>query len=244
MNTNNNFIFTTISVYKNIPLALDKHLKKLEIDYKNYFKKYLDLKNFKIPSFEDNIGCFRFNIYAYLSGKIETKISPYERSAKAATLLKISKPIDIQSKFKINPSNRLNKLKKIQAQSYSDGIFIDDNKNILETCFCNLFWIKDKTLYTPSKELNLYFGVTIELVIEYAKKLNYQIKQIKENDFSNLTSSHVYMCNSMKGVICVEKVDQHNLLIDQKFANDFNKHYLSDSFSAQVSKSFSSMSSL
>ena len=82
-----------------------------------------------------------------------------------------------------------------QEEGYDDCIMLDNNKFISETTACNIFWIKKKTVYTPSTDSALN-GITRQAVINILKKKkiklrvgNYTMKNILNADAVFLTGT-------------------------------------------------------
>ena len=54
-------------------------------------------------------------------------------------------------------------------KKYDDCLMLDLKGNIAETTACNIFWIKNKTVYTP-KEHSILKGITRKAIINICKK--------------------------------------------------------------------------
>lgn len=61
-----------------------------------------------------------------------------------------------------------------KKKNFDDCLMLDLNKNIAETSACNIFWIKNKKIFT-SKEHSILNGVTRQAVIKMCKKNNLKI---------------------------------------------------------------------
>ncbi|GEA60640.1 aminodeoxychorismate lyase [Vibrio comitans] len=121
-----------------------------------------------------------------------------------------------EHKLGINPllaghkhNNRLEQVllkADIEQQGYQDGIVLDLNDHIVETTMANLFWVKGKTLYTPSMEKCGVSGVIRRLVIQDAQMLGMKVL-FGEFDMEHLLNANeVFMCNSLLGIAPVVKI--------------------------------------
>ena len=97
---------------------------------------------------------------------------------------------------------------------FDDAIFLSTEDKILECSMCNIFFIKEDKIYTPTDELPILNGIMkkriedicIELNVEIVKKEIY-IDEIDEFEFSFLT-------NSLMGVMKVKLIE------NTKYNND------------------------
>lgn len=103
---------------------------------------------------------------------------------------------------------------------YDDGIFLDAENNVLECSMSNIFFIKDKQIFTISDKFPILSGTVKRRIIEICGELNIQlvetninIDEIKEFDFVFITNSIIEM---MK-VIEIEgiKFNNRNELFDK-----------------------------
>lgn len=112
---------------------------------------------------------------------------------------------------------------KIKSLAYLDRLWINDfarrngtqdalttmaDGTILETAFSNIFWIRGGILHTPSFDLPLLKGTYLSSVLEGVKKLNMPVVEVKEVAENITLDSHVYICNSMKEIQPIDKIDQ------------------------------------
>lgn len=209
-------LFTTIKVINGNPIAFNQHLEKLKMDYASLFKKELTVDEDEIMDQlkQDRYqkGVWRLNIF--------TEKNSYYRLTQEPPLKKKSFSIKIYPKpfyekfpmfKKQNFSQRMTLLEEAHEQGYDDYLFTDENGFFLETCICNIFWIKDKTVYTPSHKLPLYRGITLQNTLKSLEKMGYEIREIFEKDLSNLSNSNLFVCNSMKGLIPVNQLNDLEL---------------------------------
>lgn len=92
--------------------------------------------------------------------------------------------------------------------NFDDSIFLDYEGNILECSFSNIFFIKDKTIFTTDKCLPILNGITRKRVISFCIGKfdiiyeNINIEDVKKFDFCFIT-------NSLMGCMRVNKIDDY-----------------------------------
>ncbi|RMA97606.1 aminotransferase class IV [Hydrogenothermus marinus] len=145
----------------------------------------------------------------------------------ASNLLVIAKPFKPLEKkevkltvypYKVHSSDPLLRIKStsyarnILAKRYAlekgafDSIFLNENDEITETSSANIFWIKDKHLYTPSLECGVLKGITRQIVLEQAVRKGlwftegrFKLEDLKSADF-------IFITNSLHGIIRVKSI--------------------------------------
>lgn len=223
-------LFTTLKVSNGKPIALTEHLHKLLEDAKNLKQiapsSLLEnvLQKLKDPQFQN--GHYKMKII--LQDPLQIEITPLKLDLKPSYHLGIyHKPFveDLAQYKKSNFDNRLQKLQEAFDVGFDDWIFYNDEGYFLESSICNLFWIKDQTLYTPHPKLPLYFGVTIQNVMIAAKQLGYQIETVYEKNIEVLNQSFVYVCNSLKEIKPVSHLQNQALKMDLKLTAQLQCQY-------------------
>ncbi|MCH9627314.1 MAG: D-alanine aminotransferase [Chlamydiales bacterium] len=96
--------------------------------------------------------------------------------------------------------NRLYVMEEARRQGMDDCLTRTEGGIVLETAFGNLCWIVERTLFTPSRKLPLYFGVTISQMIERARVEGYAIEEVAMT-LEELPKEGLYFrTNSMGGI--------------------------------------------
>jgi branched-chain amino acid aminotransferase len=118
--------------------------------------------------------------------------------------------------YQVSVISRIESTKK----NFDDCLMLDLKKNIAETSACNIFWIKNNTVYT-SKEHSILNGITRKAVIEICKikniqfkKGDYKIKNILKADcaFVTGTAAEIQSIKSIKNIIFKKNNKIFNLL--------------------------------
>lgn len=223
-------LFTTLKVSHGKPIALFQHLQKLLQDA-NALKPFTSsfilenvLQKLKDPQFQK--GHYKMKII--LQDPLKIEMTPLQLDLKPTYHLGIyHKPFveEFAQYKKSNFDNRLQKLQEAYNLGFDDWIFYNDEGYFLESSICNLFWIKDQTLYTPNPELPLYFGVTIQNIMKAAKQLGYLIEIVYEKNIEVLKSSFVFLCNSLKEIKPVSYLQHHALNIDLQLTEQLRCQY-------------------
>ncbi len=105
-----------------------------------------------------------------------------------------------------------------------DALLINRDGNALEGSRCNLFAVKEKTLYTAGD--NVLFGVTRGRVIDRAKEAGYAVvyKELSLDDLKSALYDEVFMTSTSMGAIPIRMID--DIIIGRNFsaAAFFNKN--------------------
>lgn len=96
--------------------------------------------------------------------------------------------------------NRFYVMEEARRQGVDDCLTLTEEGIVLECAFGNICWIVDKTLYTPSRELPLYFGVTITKLIEQKRDEGFNIEEVAIPLKKLPQEGAFFRTNSMGGV--------------------------------------------
>lgn len=80
-------------------------------------------------------------------------------------------------------------------ESYDEVIWLNNQKEICEGSFTNIFWRQDNEFYTPSLDCNILPGIAREIILE-ANKINignFQLSDLEKAD-------EIFLSNSMIGL--------------------------------------------
>ncbi|MCZ6803899.1 MAG: aminodeoxychorismate lyase [Proteobacteria bacterium] len=116
----------------------------------------------------------------------------------------------------------LNRLEQILARSewtdvsITEGIVLDQHKNVIEGTMSNLFYIINDTLCTPDLSACGVEGIIRQKIIELATDLKIDVC-IKKTSFELLSDAdEVFVCNSIIGVWPVKMIGQQSFLVGNK----------------------------
>ncbi|MGL4991058.1 MAG: aminotransferase class IV [Sarcina sp.] len=109
-----------------------------------------------------------------------------------------------------------NILEKNKAKNlgFDDVLFLNENGYLTESSVSNIFFVKDKKIYSPSIEMGLLNGTVRNWVI---KNFDVNIGKYKLEDILN--ADEVFLTNSVVGIIKVKTINDiefnSNLVIDK-----------------------------
>ena len=116
--------------------------------------------------------------------------------------------------FQLAGLKHLNRLDSVMSRSewtsedFFEGVLIDDKKNIVEGTMTNIFFSKDKVLFTPEiKDFGIK-GIMRQIVIEKSILQFEKVveKNIKKSDVDNF--DEMFLTNSLLKIIPVKKLEK------------------------------------
>lgn len=123
-------------------------------------------------------------------------------------------------------------LSKIEAKENQcdEALILNDKNQICETSSANILWVKNNQLYIPNSSLGIIPGITLHIV-----KSHLEFKIIEDNFLvdSLVDAEHVYVCNSIWGIIPVKSIQPMNIkykintydAIIESYKNYVNQYY-------------------
>ena len=85
--------------------------------------------------------------------------------------------VSIQAKVVGQYTNSILATHEARTSGYDEALLLDANGNVAQGPGTNFFYEKDEVLYTPP-EGHIVAGITRATVMNYAKELGYQVKQM------------------------------------------------------------------
>ena len=118
----------------------------------------------------------------YLSESVRVKVSKYKRISEETTVP--------DAKISGHYVNSILASSEVSKDGYDEALLLDNKNAIAEGPGENIFFIKDKKIYTP-KLGKILAGITRASVIEFAKSLNYEVleKDIFLKDLNDFESA-------------------------------------------------------
>ena len=137
------------------------------------------------------------------------------------------KPINLLSSVKSNNA-QLQILASIYAaeKNLDDVLILNENDEIIEATSSNLFWIKDKIIFTPSLSSGPLPGIMRNQVLSICKSLSYNISEICPDENTLLEADEIFLTNAISGIKPVSGFGQKRFFrnISLKIVNEINKH--------------------
>lgn len=145
------------------------------------------------------------------------------------------------SEFKRNPNSILAGIKSVnyleniyalreaKEVGSNEVLFLDCKNYVSEGATSNIFFIKDKVIYTPTKECGLLKGIIREKIIEIIDKdKNLKLKQGFFSLDKLLQADEVFLTNSVIGIMPVSKINHTTY--------DLKKYYITDILIEELNK--------
>ncbi|QLK46484.1 aminodeoxychorismate lyase [Vibrio owensii] len=103
---------------------------------------------------------------------------------------------------------------EIEGTEFTDAVTLNVQNHVIETTMANLFWVKDKKVYTPDLSLSGVAGVMRRKVLEFLQTNGYPV-QVATFELSDLLNAdEVWMCNALLGVAPVSGISTPDNKID------------------------------
>ena len=205
-------VFTTIKVVDGEPRYFHDHLKRLysHASALGLDAPFIDLLTVQryLADHEAMAGTWRLKlIITKQNGGVSIELTPYEPPLNDCFKIGIyPEPVEGPfSRFKtLANSARLQIKNQALSEGLDDYLTVNRDGFLLEGSYSNVFWIKDKSVFTPSRELPLLDGITLRKVQEYLLAMGYRFEEVKTKQIP--AGSYCYLCNSMMGVVPVIEI--------------------------------------
>lgn len=122
------------------------------------------------------------------------------------------------STVKRNPYSKITYLKSLNylenilehenciEEGYNEVVFFNTNERLAEGSVSNVFFIKDKKIYTPSTDCGLLNGTVRKFIVN-----NYDIIEGEFNKEDLINSDEIFLTNSIMGIMKVSRVYNKNI---------------------------------
>ena len=94
-----------------------------------------------------------------------------------------------------------------RRQGADDAVFVDREGILLEGPTTNVWWRRDRTLFTPSLDLGILAGVTRATVLELAGEVGYAVEEGQYGLTELLAADEAFTSSSVREVMPVTDVD-------------------------------------
>ncbi|HSK71021.1 MAG TPA: aminotransferase class IV [Pyrinomonadaceae bacterium] len=219
-------IFTTIAVYDKKPFLWEKHWRRLN---ENAEKTGIDLSEFAEGTVKDSLlEIIEKNEISNARARVTlfdeqaSEIWLFETKRKTSILIttadfrKIENDFNLTvSPFRINSTSplagvkscnyleNLLALEETKKRGFGEAIRLNEKDEIVSASTANVFWIKNKEIFTPALETGCLAGTTRELLIENfaVRQVEAGLNEIIEADEIFLTSAGIGICPANFGNI-------------------------------------------
>ncbi len=211
-------VFTTFSTHidKDKELGFFKfneHLNRIDVGAKELGiqNKDFDIKQIIFEICKKHYEQFnqrqKVRIILRANGQIEITIEPYEKAQEKIHLISYQAKRELAQIKHTNISISLKANKKLKHNQ--EALLIDEDGNVLEGAWSNIFIIKNKKIFTPKNilsESKFLEGITRKAILEL-----FQVERIKMRTEEVLNADEIFISKSTAGIVPVNKIDSSTI---------------------------------
>lgn len=165
-------------------------------------------------------GIWRLKIL--VTGGDSPSIDLRKRQGRLIIYLKPAQNFPTEVRLRVYPIPYSAPLAHVKSLSYLDRLHMADyalksnvddvlvtspEGYVLESSCANIFWAEKDDFFSPKPSHNLLTGATLDLL---SKEINIDFVKKKLEDISS--SAHVYLCNSIRGILPVVQIDERKFM--------------------------------
>jgi branched-subunit amino acid aminotransferase/4-amino-4-deoxychorismate lyase len=172
------------------------------------------------------IGKSRIRVAALADGNWMVVVEAAESSDKLPSLIKMNQVINSNSPLSgvksISYGQSMLAVRTAQARGYSDGVYLNQNGDVVETGSANIIILKDGKFITPATETGCLPGITRQILIK-----DFAVTEALFTWDQLLESDGVFLCSSIRLLTPVSKVEDklfESTEIGEKLIGEFNQH--------------------
>lgn len=91
--------------------------------------------------------------------------------------------------------------------SSAEGIFLTREGYVVEGTVSNLFFVRDKQVYTPHEETGLLAGVTRDFILRSCREAGIQVQEGFYRVEELQSAEEVFLTNSIQEIVAVDQID-------------------------------------
>lgn len=244
--------FETFRTYNGFPYLIDEHiarlyeaLKELNIEAVINTDQVIEMVQTLLHKNKLTDAYFRLNVSAGESD-IGLQTNPYDNPAvilftkplpqsmtseKELVILKTVRNTP-EGKQRLKSHHYLNSIlgkRELKDPAGQEGVFLTKEGFISEGTVSNLFWYKDRTLFTPGLSTGILDGITRKWVLNASEKMNipsetgnYKINELHDAD-------EVFLTNSIQELVPVNRFEQNTFSgVEGQFFQKLKAKYTED----------------
>jgi branched-subunit amino acid aminotransferase/4-amino-4-deoxychorismate lyase len=172
------------------------------------------------------IGKSRIRVAALADGNWIVIVEAAESSDKLPSLIKMNQVINSNSPLSgvksISYGQSMLAVRTAQARGYSDGVYLNQNGDVVETGSANIIILEDGKFITPATETGCLPGITRQILIK-----DFAVTEALFSWDQLLESDGVFLCSSIRLLTPVSKVEDklfESTEIGEKLIGEFNQH--------------------
>lgn len=214
-------VFETMQVYSGKIFAFDQHWQRLLRGLKAYnihpsFKETEVLNNIHSCLLRNELNNARVRLTIWRSSE-KIKMSIVCQGVRRRSQAQYQKGFSVTLSKLIRNKTKYSHIKSIDYQlfrqaylqakknGYDEAILLNRQGFLVEGTRTNIFYVKNRTLYTPSVQCGCLNGITRQFVLQIArrKKISYKTVKAKPNDV--IVSDEAFLTNSLLGIMPVTR---------------------------------------
>ena len=171
-------------------------------------------------------GKSRIRVAALADGNWMVVVETAENSDKLPSLIKMNQVINSNSPLSgvksISYGQSMLAVRTAQARGYSDGVYLNQNGDVVETGSANIIILKDGKFITPAIETGCLPGITRQILIK-----DFAVTEALFTWDQLLESDGVFLCSSIRLLTPVRKVEDklfESTEMGEKLIGEFNQH--------------------
>jgi branched-subunit amino acid aminotransferase/4-amino-4-deoxychorismate lyase len=202
-------LFETILAIDDKPVALDRHLARLERSADKLqitLPASIDIKVGISNLLEAQTGQSKVRLVVLSDGNWFISAEPLVESVQSISLTKFSDPINSKSGLvgikSISYGLSLLAVRKAKQLGFDDSIFINEEGFVVETGFSNLLILSGATWQTPALSTGCLPGITRELLIKW-----FDVQEVELTYDQFLAKDAIYTTSCLRLIQPVKKID-------------------------------------
>jgi branched-subunit amino acid aminotransferase/4-amino-4-deoxychorismate lyase len=98
-----------------------------------------------------------------------------------------------------------------RRRGVDEALFVDADGVVLEGTVTNVWWRREKVLYTPTLDLGILAGVTRATLMELAPECGYRVEEGSYQLVDLLGAAEAFTSSSVREIMPLVEVDGHAL---------------------------------
>jgi branched-subunit amino acid aminotransferase/4-amino-4-deoxychorismate lyase len=172
------------------------------------------------------IGKSRIRVAALADGTWLVVVEAADSSEKLPSLIKMNQVINSNSPLSgiksISYGQSMLAVRTAQARGYSDGVYLNENNDVVETGSANIIILKDGKFITPALESGCLPGITRQILIK-----DFAVAEGLFTWDQLIEADGVFLCSSIRLLTPVSKVEDklfESSEIGRKLIGEFEQH--------------------
>ena len=171
------------------------------------------------------VGKSRVRVAVLADGNWLIAVEQVIESDKLPSLIKMNQVLHSNSPLSaiksISYGQSMLAVRRAQSRGYTDGVYLNQNEDVVETGSANIVILKNERFITPSLESGCLPGITRQILIKHF--------DISEKLFSweeMVDSDAIFLCSSIRLLMPVGKVEDklfESNLLGEKLISEFNQ---------------------